>query len=401
MEEGKSEAKLDVDGSVVEQATSFPLEQSSQCAGHLEKAGAPEKADSMEKAESLEKPDSPEKTNPLDEAPSVEPLSAWRAVASLFNLHWWRDALTVVFEYAPSCIVPAVFSALSSAVVTIAVMAFYERLSHNPVDLSDLLLAMATLLMGGLLGITFLVLGFGGWLVRLSALSITLVRAPSLAALAGLTKDARGTAFKSARKEVEPKKIYIGSVLLWVSAYMLLPLILVMVCTMVKMLTMPSVMGAMALRLPAWVDYASVIAVLPNFLFLLIFSFVSLVVAACSALKPQKTAHFAFKLSWRFFWPLSIASVFFAVLSFALGAPSDLLQVLSVEKIVVQYDPGAKVLSQVWSSALSLVLFPLSFVPICDILRPQLRDAVLSGNQVQSIEPVHLVTAEEELKGEE
>jgi hypothetical protein len=320
----------------------------------------------------------------VEQMPAVDsPKSPWRAVASLIDFSWWRNSLTLVIEYAPTCIVPAVFSALSNAVVTIAVMAFYERLRHSPIDLTDLLLAMATLLIGGFLGITFLVLGFGGWLVRLAAFSVALVKSPSIAALAALSNDARRAAFKAARVEVEPKKIHIGGVLLWVSAYMLLPLFVVMGCTMVKMLTMPSVMGAMALKLPAWVDYACVVAVLPNFLFLVIFSFVSLVVAACSQLRPQKSAHLAFKLSWRYFWPLSIVSVFFSLQSFALGAPSDLLQMLSVEKVVVQYDPAVKVVSQVWAAAVSLLLYPLSFVPICDILRPQLRDHLLAGRMIE------------------
>ena len=332
----------------------------------------------------------------VEQTPAVESAkSPWRAVASLIDFRWWSNALTLVIEYAPTCIVPAVFSALSNAVVTIAVLAFYERLRHSPVDFTDLILAMATLLMGGLLGITFLVLGFGGWLVRLAAFSMTLVKSPSTAALVGLTKDARKTVFKSARIDIEPKKIHIGGVLLWVSAYMLIPSFVVMGCTMVKMITMPSVMGTMALKLPAWVDYACAIAVIPNFLFLVIFSFVSLVVAACSPLRPQKSAHLAFKLSWRYFWPLSIVSAFFSLLSFGLGAPSDILQMLSVEKIVIQYDPVVKVVSQVWSAALSLILFPLSFVPICDILRTQLRDELLAGSSVGLGDPAKAVATGE------
>ncbi|HIA54355.1 MAG TPA: hypothetical protein EYN91_20095 [Candidatus Melainabacteria bacterium] len=350
MEEGRNDAKVEVDGPVVEQPS----------------AG-----------------DSPMTTSSADSSSIVVPVSPWRAVASLIDFNWWRSACIVVFEYAPSCIVPAVFSALSSAVVTIAVMAFYDRLRHNPVELTDLLLAMAVLLMGGSLGIAFLVLGFGGWLVRLGAFSILLVKAPSLKALAALSKAERKSAFKNALRDIEPKKIHIGGVLLWVSAYMLFPLFLVMGCTMVKMITMPSVMGSMALKLPSWIDYACAVAVIPNFLFLVVNSFVSLVVAACSPLKPQKSANFAFKLSWRFFWPLSTVSIFFSVLGFGLGAPSDLLQMLSLEKVVIQVDPNAKVISQAWSSVLSLVMFPMSFVPICDILRPLLREELLAGRMIE------------------
>jgi hypothetical protein len=124
----------------------------------------------------------------------------------------------------------------------------------------------------------------------------------------------------------------------------------------------------------------------PNILFLVIYSFVSLIVSACSPLKPQRAATLAFKLSWKFYWPLAIVSALFAVLSFALGAPSDLLQMATVEKTLAQYDPTAKTISHVWSSFLSVILFPLSFVPICDVLRPQLRDDLLARRLVESRE---------------
>jgi hypothetical protein len=258
-------------------------------------------------------------------------------------------------------------------------MVFADCLRRNPVEFSDLLLAMAALLLGFVLGLAFIVLGFGGWLFRLAAYSIALVEAPSLEYVGSLSKQDRKATFKAAIAAVEPKKVHIGGVLLWVSLYMLFPFIIVLGCTAVKMITMPNFMGTMALKLPEWIDAACAVAVLPNFLFLVIFSFVSLVVAACAALKAQLAANLAFKLSWKYFWPLSIVSIFFAALSLAVGAPSDLMQMLSVDKVMGQYDPNSRVLAHVWSSLIGILLYPLSFTPICDILRPQLRNYLLQG----------------------
>jgi hypothetical protein len=316
----------------------------------------------------------------------VEPKSPWHVIASLISFNWWRNAVVASIEYAPFCLIPATFTALSGAVVNIAMMVGFEPLRHNPVEFAALILVFATLLLGCLLGVAFMILGFGGWLVRLGAYSIALVKAPSIKYLAALSKDERKAWFKSSLVEVEPLKIHIGAVLLWVTAYMVFPLIIVAGCTMVKIITMPVFMGAMAIKLPAWIDFACAFAIVPNILFLVIYSFVSLIVSACSPLKPQRAATFAFKLSWKFFWPLAIVSALFAVLSFALGAPSDLLQMATVEKTLAQYDPTAKTISHVWSSVLSVILFPLSFVPICDVLRPQLRDDLLARRLVESRE---------------
>lgn len=315
---------------------------------------------------------------------AAEPTSPWHVVRSLISFNWWRNAGITSIEYAPFCLIPATFTALSGAVVNIAMLVGFEPLRHSPVEFTALILVFATLLLGCLLGVAFMILGFGGWLVRLGAYSIALVKAPSIKYLAELSKDARKAWFKGALAEVEPLKIHIGAVLLWVTAYMVFPLIIVAGCTMVKIITMPVFMGAMAIKLPAWIDFACAIAILPNILFLVIYSFVSLIVSACSPLKPQKAAGLAFKLSWKYFWPLAIVSAFFGVISFALGAPSDLLQMATVEKTLAQYDPTSKTISHVWSSFLSVILFPLSFVPICDVLRPMLRAELLEGIVIES-----------------
>ncbi len=314
------------------------------------------------------------------------PQSAWQSVRSLIDINWWRDAVKTAISFAPSCVAPAVFSALSGAVVNTALIVSMDRLRVNPVQLTDLLLSIAVLLLGTVLGLAFMVLGFGGWLVRLAAYSIALVEAPSLAYVGALSKGDRKAWLKAAIAAVEPKKIHIGAVLLWVTIYMLFPLFIVLASTAVKMITMPGVMGAMALKLPAWIDIACAVAALPNFLFLLIYSFVTLVVAACSPLKAQHAAHLAFKLSWKYFWPLSTVSIFFAVLSIVVGAPSDLMQIMAVDKVLGEYDPNSKIMSHVWSSLIGILLFPLSFTPICDILRTQLRNDLLAGKTVGETE---------------
>lgn len=319
---------------------------------------------------------------PGDRSVVEQPQSAWQVVWSLIDITWWRASLQAAISFAPFCIKPAVFSALSGATVHIAVMVSGDCLRRNPVEFSDLLLAIAALLMGFILGLSFMVLGFGGWLLRLAAYSIALVEAPSLAYVGSLSKQDRTTWLKTAIAAAEPKKVHIGGVLLWVTLYMLIPFIVVLGCAAVKMITMPGFMGAMALKLPGWVDPACAVAALPNFLFLVIFSFVSLVVAACAALRAQQAASLAFKLSWKYFWPLSIVSVFFAALSIAVGAPSDLMQMLTVDRVVGQYDPNARIVSHVWSSLIGILLYPLSFTPICDILRPHLRNYLLAGEMI-------------------
>ncbi len=321
--------------------------------------------------------------NVADDGLVVEqPQSAWQAVRLLFDINWWNASVQSAISFAPFCINPAIFTALSGAVVHIAVMVSMDRLRSNPVVLTDLLLSIATLLLGTLLGLAFMVLGFGGWLFRLAAYSIALIEVPSIAHLGALSKGDRKAFFKAAITSLEPKKVHIGGVLLWVTLYMLFPFIIVLICTAVKIITMPIFMGPMALHLPSWIDVACAVAAFPNFLFLMIFSFVSLVVAACAPLKAQHAANLSFKMSWKYFWQFSIVSILFTGLSIALGAPSDLMQMMSVDKVVGTYDPTGKIFAHVWASLIGILLFPLSFTPICDILRPQLRKDLLLGKTI-------------------
>jgi len=237
---------------------------------------------------------------------------------------------------------------------------------------------MGVLLLGTLLGITFIMLSFGAWLVRLSAYSVALIEAPTIASLGSLPGEARKSILKGALKAVEPKRIHVAAVLLWVTLYMMPPFIIFAACVIAKLITMESVMGKVALHLPDFVGVACYAIAIPNFFFLMNYSLVALVVAACAPLKPQKAANIAFSLSMKYFFPLSVVTVFFTGLSMAIGAPSDLMQMMTLDSLTSNKDINLKVVSHVWQSAINILLFPLSFTPICDILRPHLHDDLQS-----------------------
>lgn len=313
----------------------------------------------------------------------LKPNSPWQAVRLIFDIGWWRDALRLTLEFAPFCVAPGVFMALSGAVTNTASVVFAEPLKSNPVELQQLLMAAGVLMLGLLLGLAFIIIGFGGWLFRLAAFSAVLIEAPSIEHLCGLAKDVRKATFKAAIAATEPKKIHIGAVLFWATLYMLLPFFLLSACTVLKLISMPMIVGASAIHLPAWGDMLCNIVAIPNFLFLLVFSVVALVVAACSPLKPRPAATLSLKLSCRYILPLSVISIAFTLLSCAIGAPNDLRQMMDPQAVVGERDPIIRVANHVWQSLVSILLFPLSFTPFCDVLRPQLRDDLLQGKTIE------------------
>jgi len=314
----------------------------------------------------------------------VKPRTDWQSLRLLIDFSWWRSTLAVVWTFAPFCVVPAVFMALSGTVTNTAASVFVEPLKANPVELTQLLLAMGVLLLGLVLGLAFIVIGFGGWLFRLSAFSLALVETPSTKHLSTLSKEARKAAFKAAIAAIEPKKIHIGAVLLWATLYMLLPFFILIFCTGVKLISLPMVMGAAAIHIPVWLDLVCTALSIPNFLYLVIYSIVALIVAACSPLNPRQSAHLSFILTCRHMLPLSVISIVFTLLSCGIGAPNDLRQMMDAQTVLSNRDPILRVGSHVWQSLIAILLFPLTFTPYCDVLRPHLREGLRSEITVEA-----------------
>jgi len=82
--------------------------------------------------------------------------------------------------------------------------------------------------------------------------------------------------------------------------------------------------------------------------------------------------------------PLSVISIVFTLLSCGIGAPNDLRQMMDAQTVLSNRDPILRVGSHVWQSLIAILLFPLTFTPYCDVLRPHLREGLRSEITVEA-----------------
>lgn len=248
-----------------------------------------------------------------------------------------------------------------------------------------MLVAAAALFGGGVSGICLLLFGFNSWLDRLIALSILVVGAPSLTELVDLSKDERAKLFERAFSFAKSRKLHVGAVLLWVSLYMVIPFFMLVSCIVLKIITLPKFSGSAAIKLGPWVDFVSFGLGVPILLFLMVYSYVSLIVAACAIQKAQKAANLAFSYSVKYILPIGVVALVFTLLGSIAGVPNDIRQIFMMETLFGYSNTALKIGMQFWQGAVSVIMFPLSFIPVCEILRHHLRDDALA--LIKDIQP--------------
>lgn len=309
-------------------------------------------------------------SNPTNPAYLISP---WACVRSMTKLAWWHGAIKAAFAFAPHCFKSAIYWTLAGVTVYISSELGTIKVTSQTLQLNDLLVAGGALLFGLVFGITFLLLGFGGWLMCLSAYSKVLVDANSVFEIADLSAEKANAVFKNAILFVDSKRVHIGLVLLYSSLYMVVPFIVIIGIAIFKAASMPEIFQQSAIKVGAWPDIVSTFVGIPVVTAMTIYSFASLIVAATANLTPRAAANFALTLSLKLFLPLALVTIVFVVLNACAGAPSDLKQMISVDSLIQKQDMTVKSLSHVWQGLISIILFPLTLTPVCEILRPSLR----------------------------
>lgn len=294
-------------------------------------------------------------------------MPPWKAAANLVSVTWWKRELMNAASYARHCVMPAVLIMLSSATVSIATDVAVDKLRVEVVEISTFILAFAVAMLGLLLGLTFLFWGFGGWIVRLSAYCRFQLLHTAHA------EDAVQALQAKALAEARARRGPIAKVIFHASLYMLVPFITVWVLFTIKVLSMPFFMGEMAIKLGPWFDVVLIAVALPLSACLLVYSFVALVVAAVTTEEPRQAANNALRHSFGLSLPLTAVIMFFLVANLIFGSPGDVYQLTHPETLKERPDLYFRVISQVWQAALSVVMFPLSMTPICDILRGRIK----------------------------
>ncbi|HEY9786081.1 MAG TPA: hypothetical protein V6D17_11805, partial [Candidatus Obscuribacterales bacterium] len=289
---------------------------------------------------------------------------------SMVTAGWWKSSFRCVWRFAPHCVMPAVFWMICSLTVIVATDVSMESLHRQSIELQDLIISGAVLLFGLVLSLSFFVMGFGSWIVRLTAYcKFLLDNAEASGATDAELLDKQSGALTAAKE----RRGYVWGALFWASLFMLIPFFVLVAVICVKVASIRQVMGPLTINLDIGVNLVLFAIGLPLFIALLVYSFVVLAAAAVSNQSPSNCAKQSLSLSFSLFLPLSAVIIIFAIINVVIGTPADLPQLLRPELILEKRNVYLTALSQVWQGVVSIVLFPLSLTPVCEILRGRIR----------------------------
>lgn len=302
--------------------------------------------------------------------------STWQALGNLISAQWWRGALRSALIFAPRCISPAAFWALACITTAVSMDVCLQKFQEiqrvqGAMEITDLLMVTGILMLSTLLTLVFLIAGFGGWLVRLSAYCRYL-------SLYAQCSDAQRIRSLQDKSMAEAQKRLGGTTktLLIASLYMIVPFFAVFLIVCLKLATIPLVAGEYAIPPGSGIDMALWFVAAPLTIILLVYSFVSLVVASVTEAPALASANHALKLAFSLFPQLSAVIIVFSIVNSVLASPGDLVQLMNPELLLAPRNVYLVVLADVWQAAASVVLFPLSMTPICDVLKGRIKSGV-------------------------
>lgn len=302
----------------------------------------------------------------------LAPASPWQTVRAMTQLVWWKNALTTSFLFAPRCIAPAlIWSALG--LISFGGLGYVTTVmavSSNP-GLPELIKALVILLVTSVVSITLLLWGISTWMMRLTAYCHSLLLlAPETLLSESIDKNLIKQTQETAFSDVRNHRAHIAKVWFLVTLYMSVPLALLLIIFMVEFLSRPELIGIKLFTLEPALELGLVLVGSLLMIFVTLLSLLALAASAHFQVSASQIAGRVFKLSFSLFLPAVLVTVVILVLNIVVSSPDLLLELKHPEQILsTKWDPRRGLVEHIWQAVTSLMMWPLTTTPFCQLVR--------------------------------
>lgn len=282
----------------------------------------------------------------------------------------YRRAFSCLLAFLPKCVVPAFLLTTSLIVLLIGNVTMYSELARGVMTVHELLKSIVICLVSTVVGLIMFLMGFGKWLVVLTAFCRFWLTSASPQGEGSLSRDDLKKEFNQAIEGLKERSGFLTFFWLRLLVSMLAPVILLYLLGVIKMISAPRLMGGPVINLPQPVDILLMAALVLIALWLSMVSFVSMPVAATSNLEPKLAIKHVFSVARGKFWQALLLTVTVIAVNMLLGSPLLLLRWCNLCAALAPSDGMALYIGQeIWQGVVSIFLWPLSLVPFCELIR--------------------------------
>ncbi len=299
-----------------------------------------------------------------DQLPSSAGATGSSSLAFLISIAWWQKALRIAVAFAPNCMLPALSLSLANVVILVGMHIVYGAIRQPQIDVDDLVRAAFIGVAGAVAGLVLSCWALGFWLLRLTAFSRAWFS----------DSEVDKKQFSESIAETRRRAGYLAKLWLVASIFLLVPVVPLCVAISLNVLGSPDYIGARALSvaLPGWVPAASTAALVMLTVVATSYSLVTLVVSSISALPPQHAAIEALKLSAQHWLSVLVITIVMLLINCLITTPQALLSATTLAEV-----KGTPLFVgiglQLWMALTSAVLWPLSIIPFCELLRDKVK----------------------------
>jgi hypothetical protein len=275
-------------------------------------------------------------------------------------------AKAAVVTFVPYCVLPATLVTIASIIFIIGNVSTLAQFSRSIVNLSDLLSASIVFLASITVGMVLLLAGLSRWIFVLLAFCRFWLE---ILSEEGQVNDLANLK-QQAITEIIKRKASLAKFWLLLLAVLLLPMMLFCSALGLKLISLVGLFGAQAVILPRSVDFILLPIAIILAVGLTIVSLIAMPVAAMSTDNAGQAVKQTFVVCLKKFPQALLLSLLVMIVNTAVASPQLLSNWASFESYLLpSTNIVLAVFAQIWQGLVSVILFPISLIPFCELIR--------------------------------
>jgi hypothetical protein len=292
----------------------------------------------------------------------------------VWRTRWWRNALMTAVYFAPRCYLAAGLWTIAGAVMLIGSWQCSIRIGGGGVTSGEALLTALCIQMSTLvLTLVLMLASLGLWLVCVTAYVRSFMQL-DIDTDQPLDRQTTIASQKAAMHDVSGKKVFLAQFWVYVTLFLLFPLVVMMIGGVVEYLASLPAPAVVSIKLPPWLDLTITAAIALCTVLMTQLSLVGVAVCSITKQEPFAAAKQSFKLFLRWFVPGFLLSILILVINVVVATPQVLWQVWTHQNLfAIKGEVGPMLLENAWQGATSIILWTFTGAPICQMLKGQVE----------------------------